>query len=336
MKVLIRGTNWIGDAVMTMPAIAELRRLLPKANLIIQTRAATAELFRNSGIVDEVLPVTSFVGDVRELRRRAIDLAVILPNSFESALVARIGGAKRIVGYAAQHRSLLLTDAIDVPTWKNDRHEVHYYFELVRTMASRLKLGEVADGPQEPRVVIPDDAREKARALLLRTGVDLKKKTVVLAPGSTNSRAKRWTPEGFAQVSDGLHASGGINVVLMGSPADREVSYEVSTLASHKPFDLTGATDIGLAAAVLEVADLLISNDMGLAHLAPAVGTETIVIFGPTNPVTTQPFSERASIITANVECSPCMLRECPIDHRCMTRVSPDDVLERAKRILEQ
>src|SRR4029450_9881148 len=113
-------------------------------------------------------------------------------------------------------------------------------------------------------------------------------------------------------------------------------SKRVVELSNRKPFDLTGETDVALAAAVLGEVDLLISNDMGLAHLAPAVGTETLVIFGPTNPETTRPFSEKASIITANVECSPCMLRDCPIDHRCMTRVTPEEVFERASEILKR
>jgi heptosyltransferase-2 len=126
-----------------------------------------------------------------------------------------------------------------------------------------------------------------------------------------------------------------MNVVLVGSKDDRDVSQKVAQLSQHPPFDLAGETTIDEAAALLSGVDLLIANDMGLAHLAPAVGTTTLVIFGPTDPVTTRPFSENASIITAGVECSPCMLRECPIDHRCMTRVLPDDVFERARAILE-
>jgi heptosyltransferase-2 len=126
----------------------------------------------------------------------------------------------------------------------------------------------------------------------------------------------------------------GVKVILFGSPADKEVSEGIIALSIHKPIDLTGKTDVADAAALLSEIDVLVSNDMGLAHLAPAVGTQTIVIFGPTNPVTTRPFSDRASIVTAAVECSPCMLRDCPIDHRCMTRISADDVFSRVKASL--
>jgi heptosyltransferase-2 len=336
MKILLRGTNWIGDAVMTIPAIMELRRLFPQAHIALHTRTGTADIFRNSPLIDEIISVKSVLEDVRLLRNRQFDLAVIFPNSFESALAARFAGIKRRFGYAAQHRAFLFTDAIEVPAWKDSRHEVHYYFELVGAVAKHFLRLETSAEPSEPQIEISSDVSERARALLRQKGIVDGRPTVALAPGSTNSRAKRWTPESFARVNDRLQDDLGVSVVLMGSPGDKEVSTHVYDLSVRKPFDLTGETDIALAAAVLKEVDLLISNDMGLAHLAPAVGTETLVIFGPTNPVTTRPFSSRASIVTASVECAPCMLRDCPIDHRCMTRVTHDEVFERARVLLEK
>jgi heptosyltransferase-2 len=336
MRILVRGTNWIGDAVMTIPAIQELRRLFPQAHLTLLTRASTVEIFRDSAIFDEIIIAKSFLNDVRQLRSGRFDLAVIFPNSFESALAVRLAGVKRSFGYAAQHRSMLLSDAIEVPDWKDTRHEVYYYVELVREAGKRLAQTISTAEPSQPEVSVAPTIRERARTLLREKGIGPNGSIVVLAPGSTNSRAKRWTPESFAALNDRLREELGVDVVLMGSPDDKEVSDRVSELSDRKPFDLTGETDIALAAAVLSEVDLLISNDMGLAHLAPAVGTETFVIFGPTNPVTTRPFSDRATVITASVECSPCMLRDCPIDHRCMTRVSPDEVFERARVALNR
>lgn len=337
MKILVRGTNWIGDAVMTIPAIGELRRLFPQAHIALHARASTADIFRNSPLIDEIISVKSVLEDVRLLRNRQFDLVVIFPNSFESALAARFAGIKRRFGYAAQHRAFLLTDAIEVPDWKDSRHEVYYYFHLVEAVAKHFLRLERSGEPSEPQVEISSDISEQARGMLRHNGiVDDGRKTVALAPGSTNSRAKRWTPESFARVNDRLQEELGVNVILLGSPGDKEVSRRVADLSLRKPIDLTGETDIALAAAVLKEVDLLISNDMGLAHLAPSVGTETLVIFGPTNPVTTRPFSSRASIVTASVECAPCMLRDCPIDHRCMTRVTHDEVFERARFVLEK
>ena len=153
---------------------------------------------------------------------------------------------------------------------------------------------------------------------------------VGLGVGSTNSRAKRWPAERFAELCDRLSETGS-KVLLMGSEADRDVSQLVAAQARFKPIDLCGITSLEEAAAILSQLDLFVSNDMGLAHLAPAVGTQTVVIFGPTNPETTRPFSDLATVIREPVECSPCMLRDCPIDHRCMTRIGVDQVFEIAK-----
>ena len=188
----------------------------------------------------------------------------------------------------------------------------------------------------DPRLSLTEIQRRDALELLRENGVDPTRPTIAVAAGSTNSRAKRWLPERFAELADRLRSDLNVNVVLLGSEDDREISRRVSDLTTHKPIDLTGRTDIIGAAAILGVVDILVSNDMGLAHLAPAVGTKTLVIFGPTNQLTTRPMSPKASIISADVECAPCMLRDCPIDHRCMTRVLVGDVFDRIVKSLSE
>lgn len=332
MKILIRGTNWIGDAVMTIPAIRYLKRLFPEASFTLLAPAATFGIFDSSDLFDEMIPTGRATEQVREIRRRRFDTAIVFTNSFKSALIPRLAGIKRRAGYASEKRTFLLTDALEVPRWKDERHEVYYYLHLARSFG--LTAGREADEVPEITVNVGQAESERARQFLTSEGISMERLKVGLAPGSTNSRAKRWTPEGFARVNDLLQDELGANVLLLGSPDDMEVSGRVLALCSKKPIDLTGKTEISVAAAVLGELDLLISNDMGLAHLAPAVGTKTIVIFGPTNQLTTRPYSEIATVISANVECSPCMLRDCPIDHRCMTRISADSVFETAKRIL--
>ena len=331
MKILIRGTNWIGDAVMTIPAIRKLRSIFPDAEMTLLTRGWAEGIFRASGLFDQILTTDSAFDQVRQLRRERFELAVVFPNSFQSALVTKLSGVRRRFGYASDKRSMLLTDAIEIPEWKDSRHEVHYYLNLVDAIEARM-VGNVTETAElEPRVVVPGESREQARRMLQSHGIDLDRKIVILAPGSTNSRAKRWLPEKFALLNDRLQSEVGANVVLLGSEGDKLISQLVVDLAVRKPIDLTGATDITQAAAILSEADLLVSNDMGLAHLAPAVGTRTLVIFGPTNQLTTRPLSSIASVISANVECAPCMLRDCPIDHRCMTRVTTEAVFENAR-----
>ena len=334
MKIVVRGTNWIGDAVMTIPAIRRLRDLFPGAKLSLLAPPLTASLFRGSTIFDDVVEAGSLLAQVRHLRKSRFDLAVIFPNSFKSALALRLGGVVRRTGYATDGRSMLLTDAVPVPVWKDHRHETLYYLHLVET-AGESTSPVSPDEVTEPRIDIATAELDRANELLERRGVERENPLVVVAPGSTNSRAKRWTAESFAEVCDRLRRDLAASVVLMGSSGDATVSRRVRELAGENITDITGETDVSTAAAILERADLLISNDMGLAHLAPAVGTETIVIFGPTNPVTTRPYSRKATVMTASVECSPCMLRDCPIDHRCMTRITPDAVFDQARRVLQ-
>ncbi len=336
MRILVRGTNWIGDAVMTIPAIRKLRRLFPDAGLTLQTRPGAKGVLQQTDLFDEIITPDGFFEQVKELRKRRFDLAIIFPNSFSSALTVRMSGVKRSFGYATERRSFLLTDAITTPDWKDTRHEVYYYLELIGAVEKSYFSRITEPDDLEPRLAVSDSRLDEARTILRAHGVDGNRRIVAIAPGSTNSRAKRWIPQRFAELNDLLQTEADCSVILLGSKDDKPISREVAGESARQPIDLTGETDIDIATAILGEVDLLISNDMGLAHLAPAVGTETIVIFGPTNQLTTRPFSEHASIISANVECAPCMLRDCPIDHRCMTRVTVEDVFRKAVELLSE
>ena len=342
MKILVRGTNWIGDAVMSVPALRELRRIFPGDQITLHTRSWADGLFRDADFIDELVTFDKHKWKIKDvydnsqfLRDDRYDLAVLFPNSFESAITSYLSKIPRRFGYNKDVRGLLLTDAIAVPEWKNRRHEVFYYLGLISEVEKRV-LGRdtVSTAVPDPTLNISDERRAAAREILSRAGANKSKKTVALGVGSTNSRAKRWPDERYAQLSDLLYNDLDVNVVLVGSKDDADVAAAVASLCRRPPIDLTGKTDLGEAVALLSVVDLLVSNDMGLAHVAPAVGTPTIAIFGPTNPETTRPFGENAEVIRKDVECSPCMLRDCPIDHRCMTQNSVEEVFEAAKNKL--
>ncbi len=342
MKILVRGTNWIGDAVMSVPALRELRRIFPADHITLHTRSSAEGLFGDVDFIDELVTFDKnrwAIKDVYDnsqfLRDDRFDLAVLLPNSFESALTSFLTRIPRRIGYNKDVRGLLLTDSIAVPEWKNRRHEVYYYLNLIAEAERRI-LGRdtVTQAVPDTTLPISDERRSDARRKMSDFGVDPAKRIVALGVGSTNSRAKRWPAERFAALNELLQTDLATNVILLGSNDEVDVSDEVVELCRKKPTNLTGKTDLATAVAILSEIDLLISNDMGLAHIAPAVGTKTIVIFGPTNAKTTHPFSEHAAVIRKDVECSPCMLRDCPIDHRCMTRISVDEVFEAATRKL--
>ncbi|MDM7923062.1 MAG: lipopolysaccharide heptosyltransferase II [Pyrinomonadaceae bacterium] len=341
MKILVRGTNWIGDAVMSIPALRELRRSFPEAHITLHTRAWAEGIFRDAEYIDDILAFEesgsnfrTMLRQAKELRKRRFDLAVLFPNSYRSAAIVRLAGIPRRFGYSKEGRGMLLTDALRVPEWKDKRHEVYYYLNIVE--AVKAAYGVSGGEAIEPELSLGvSDARiEEARSLFSSFGLRGEGPLIALGPGSTNSMAKRWPAERFAQLADALVNDTGASVAVLGSKQETDVAAEVAAHANAPIIDLAGKTDLAQVTAILKMADLFVSNDMGLAHIAAAVGTPTIVIFGPTNPVTTRPFSPTSLVMREPVECSPCMLRECPIDHRCMTRVSVESVLENAIKIL--
>lgn len=342
MKIIVRGTNWIGDAVMSIPALRELRRIFPDSHISLHTRSWADGLFRDADFIDDLVTFEKNRWKIKDvydnsqfLRDDGYELAVLFANSFESAITTFFSRIPRRIGYNKDVRGLLLTDPIAVPEWENRKHEVFYYLHLVEEVERRI-LGRDTVSQAIPNIGlnISEDRKIEARNKLFDLGVDLSKKTIALGIGSTNSIAKRWPAERYAELNDKLQNELDANVVLVGSESEKDVSDEVIKLSNIKPVDLTGKTDLAEAVALLSAIDLLISNDMGLAHVAPAVGTSTIAIFGPTNSETTRPYSLNAEVIKKNVECAPCMLRDCPIDHRCMTRITVDEVFESAERHL--
>jgi heptosyltransferase-2 len=343
MKILVRGTNWIGDAVMAIPAMRRLRQSFPQAEITLHTRSWAEGIFRDADFIDRILTfdktsskIKDVVRESRALREKKFDIAVLLPNSFESALVAKLAGIPKRFGYAKDGRSMLLTSAVKVPAWKNERQEVFYYLNLVSALEKERQVSRSgSDDAPALDLNVSDERRAAVREKLRGPGLDPGKQTIALGVGSTNSRAKRWPADRYAHLNDRLQEELNANVILVGGPGELDISREVFDGSRRKPLVLTGQTDLAEAVALLAEVDLLISNDMGLAHIAPAVGTKTLVIFGPTNPETTRPFSDDAVIIREGVDCSPCMLRDCPIDHRCMTRISVDNVFEKAKSSLE-
>ncbi|MBK7393053.1 MAG: lipopolysaccharide heptosyltransferase II [Chloracidobacterium sp.] len=342
MKILVRGTNWIGDAVMSVPALRELRRIFPDSHITLHTRSWADGLFRDADFIDELVTFDKHrwaIKDVYDnsqfLKDDGFELAILLPNSFEAAITSFLSRIPRRIGYNKDVRGLLLTDPVAVPEWKNRRHEVFYYLNLIGEVERRVLGREtVFNALPNTAINISEDRKNAARTMFASAGVDLANKTVALGVGSTNSRAKRWPAERYAQLADKLITELKVNVILVGSPDEADIAAEVTDLSSQHLINISGKTGLGEAVAVLGVVDLLISNDMGLAHVAPAVGTDTITIFGPTNPETTRPFAQNAEIIRKAVECSPCMLRDCPIDHRCMTQISVEEVFEAAKNRL--
>jgi len=279
--------------------------------------------------------IRSFFQQVRAWRRGRFDLAILLTNSFASALVAALAGIPVRIGYAADCRARLLTNAIELPEWRSTRHEIFYYLRIVAELEWLFTQRQTfLDVQPDASLEVSDIRKDEARSLLQRHGVHEDGPVIALCPGSINSRAKRWPAESYAVLADRCVDTLGAQILLIGSTEELDVSRQVAERMHNKPIMLTGQTDIAEVVAVLSVTSLLITNDTGPAHISAALGRPTLVIFGPTNPLTTRPFSPFAEIIRHPPECAPCMLRDCPIDHRCMTAITPDEVFSRAREIM--
>lgn len=339
-RIVVRAPNWVGDAVMSVAAFREVRGLFPNAHITVVSKPGTADIFRDADFVDAVLVyerrgLSSFWQQVGEWKQRRFELALLFQNAFEAALVSFLARVPRRIGYDTERRGLLLTHPVAVPSWKNERHEIFYYLNLVAQL-ERAVFGRQSE-EREPQfqITVSAERKDEARKLLADAHVDADKRLVLLCPGSVNSRAKRWPAERYAALAD-LLAESEATVVLIGSPGEIDVSNQVASLAKRPPILLTGKTSVAGVTALISIADVLITNDTGPAHIGAAVGTPTLVIFGPTNPLTTRPYGSDGEIIRRPPDCAPCMLRDCPIDHRCMTAITPEEVLQRTAQLIRR
>jgi heptosyltransferase-2 len=337
VRILVRAANWVGDAVMSLPALGALRQHWPQAEIAVLARPWVAELYRGQPCVDRVIVYDAsgrhagFMGRerlARELRGEQFDLAVLFQNAFDAAWIAWRAGIPERVGYARDARSWLLTQAIPVPKPGETRsHECYYYLELIHRAGWLPSVEPV----QDIRLTIGDGAREAAEHRLRGAGVPPVQLRVAIAPGANYGAARCWLPERYSEVADRLIDDFGASVILFGSPAEGEIARRVAAGMRHHSLNLAGQTPIGELPALLAACHLFIGNDSGAMHIAGAVGLRVVGIFGPTDPLGTSPISPGFRIVRHPVECSPCFLRKCPIDHRCMTRIQVDDAYVAAK-----
>ena len=345
-RLIVFSPNWLGDAVMALPAIDDLRRHLG-GRIVVVARRSVSRLFTLVPWVDEVVElewrggiadVGAMRRDIRRVKSLGAATALLLPNSFASALLAFAARVPQRWGYATDGRSLLLTRAIPRPERRvqgDPAYGVHqgaYYQHLVRALGATT-------GPLEPRIAVAPQAVADARALLISAGWDGGRPIVVFAPGAAYGTAKRWWPTHYAQLAADVTATHGAHVVLVGSAADAETTAEVLGMlpvpARGAVSDVSGRTTLGQLAAVLSLARVCVSNDSGAMHLAGAVGVPLAAIFGPTNEHETSPLVHAPmELLIHPVSCRPCMLRECPIDHPCMRDLTPARVLISVTRLL--
>jgi len=331
-RLLIVAPNWLGDAVMALPAIADVRRGSPDARIAVVGPPAVASLFRMVRDVDDVLEkgaVPLFPGEApKKGYGPFFDAALLLPNSFRSAFDVARGRIPERWGFRSDGRRLLLTHAVPRPP--SGTHQVDCYQHLVQALG-------FPNGVREPRLTVTPELRAAGARALVDGGWDGTAPLVALAPGAAFGGAKRWPPEYFADLIGGL-ARDGVRSVLVGSAADEPTVRDIlSALGPGRssPLNLVGRTDVPTLAGLLTCARALVTNDSGAMHLAAAVGVPVTAVFGPTDERLTAPRATAAhAVLTHPVWCRPCMLRECPLDHACMRGVAVDAVADATRRML--
>jgi heptosyltransferase II len=335
-RMLIRGTNWIGDAVMSEPALSAIRQAFPKADITLLVKPAIAELFQQHPAIDHLLVYEHRGRHARlsgkwalgsELRRGRFDVAILFQNAFEAALLAFLAGIPRRYGYGTDGRAFLLSDAITAPNRTALAHQTQYYLDLLRPLG-------ITPSPAAPRLFVSDSEEERMTQRLMEAGIQATERLIGINPGSTYGSAKRWLPERFAQAADRMVEQFGGRVVIVGAAGEEALGQAIAEKMLSKPVVLSGRTSIRELMSIIKRCRLFIPNDTGPMHIAAAFGVPVVAIFGSTDFRTTSPFGETHQIVRQPVECSPCLLRECPIDHRCMTGVTVEHVCEAAAKQL--
>lgn len=333
-KILIRAVNWLGDAVMTTPALQAVRETFPDAEITILANPLVSQLLLRHPAIDRVLTFErigkhgGIAGRLRlatELRRERFDLALILPNSFDSALIPFLAGIPQRLGKASDGRSLLLTDRYREPKNASALHEVQYYRNLLRHFGICGTVG-------TPFLYVTPEEDQEAALFLAEQGITGQPLLGINAGASFGS-AKRWYPERFAQVAAQLSQEWGARIILFGGPDEQDIVKIIADNLDSNCLNMTGKTSVRRLMALIKRCSLFITNDSGPMHIAAAFGVPLVAVFGPTDHSSTSPFTDRAIIVRMHTDCAPCKLRQCPTNHCCMTAISADVVLEAARTL---
>ena len=327
-RLYVRGLNWIGDAVLSVGALQGLKKVRPDIRIVVGAPVATAPIYRLSASVEEVIAPPSL------LSRERFDAAVVLPRSFRSAWESFSTSSVRI-GYASEGRSLFLTRRLDYQHWKSaHRHQSGYYELLlteidpaVRFEAPRLQQSEkaLAEAARRMRELVPEGNRVMA-----------------INPGAFYGRAKTWPTHHFVALLNTLmETERTLHAILFSGQGDRPLAEEIVRRFPHpKVHSVAGELSLEQSAALLSLCDFLVTNDSGMMHLGGALEKRGIALFGPTDPVSTGPVSPPSGlgmeVLSVSTSCAPCLLRECPIDHRCMEQLSPALVSSRILTLLKE
>ncbi len=378
LKILIRAANWVGDAIMTTPIIRAVRKNYPQAHITLLAKPWVIPVFDDNPYIDDIMVYenstrhTKGFGTLRlarDIRKKKFDIAILMQNAFEAALITFLGGVPVRIGYNTDGRTLLLNPSIKMDKRLKKGHLIDYYRGI-------LKGAGLVDDGRKLDLFISDSERQEALSIIDSYGlIDsdynkncLKRKPIIgINPGATGGTAKRWFPERYAELANRLAQRFNTKILIFGGPSDFELGEQIKELTQsfngssqysnslsnnlndkqNSHFDssvcvnLAGKTTLRQAFALIEQCDLFITNDSGLMHAAAALETRQIAIIGSTDHIATAPSSLNSVMIRVPVACSPCLKVHCSkkesdVDyHTCMKKISVDMVMERCESVLE-
>ncbi|MBI5190012.1 MAG: lipopolysaccharide heptosyltransferase II [Nitrospirae bacterium] len=336
-KILVRATNWVGDVVMSMPAVTAIRKNFPGSHITVLVKPPMHELFVGNPAVNEII-VFDRKGEyrgpagiarlARELRRRRFDRAILLQNAFEAALITFLANIPVRMGYNTDGRGILLNMGVKVSEETRRKHQVFYYLDMLDALG--IKAGYSA-----PKLYVGKPESEWAAGLLKSHGITSRDLIAGINPGAQYGVAKRWHPERFGQVADSLAKKDGAKVIIFGGHGDIATAGAVQASMKGQALNLAGKTTIRELMALIKNCRLFITNDTGPMHIAAALGVPTLAVFGSTDHIATAPHGNGHKVVREPVNCSPCLKRTCPDkSYICMERVTAASVIRAAREML--
>ncbi len=333
-KILIRSTNWIGDAIMTTPAVRTIRDNFPKAHIAILVHPWVADVFIASPHIDEIIPYNKksdhrgLMGMwrlSRQLAEQDFDMVILLQNAFEAALISKLARIPIRAGYNRDGRGFLLSHPVKLRKEIRKLHQVHYYQGLLQNLGLRCGSDDLflAVSPQDQKWA--NDFKISNR---------LQGPIIGLNPGAAYGPAKRWPAEKYAELAAYLTKKAGASVVIFGTKDDQNAADIIKKKGGSAVFDLSGQTTLGQALAMIAAVDCFVTNDSGLMHVGAALNTPLVAIFGSTNHTTTGPFSKKSVVLRKELSCSPCLKTHCETDFKCMVQIEALDVFAEVGKLL--
>jgi lipopolysaccharide heptosyltransferase II len=353
-RLLIRGTNWVGDSILSLPALKRARLEFPQAKITLLVLPWVAGIYEGYTAIDDIWlydrqglhrGLSGKLRLIRELRERRFDAALLFQNAFEAAVLTRLAEIPVRAGYDRDGRGWLLSQKVPVDPRVSKLHQTYYYLDLLEQLLGCARTAQklepkptsqfVAEAMPDITLAVSQERKHAARARLHSQGVDFNRTVVGVNPGAFYGSAKRWLSERYATVLDRLISERQASVVIFGSPNEVAIAKAIQSGMRNQPVILSGRTELNELIAMIACCDLFLTNDSGPMHLAAALRVPTLAIFGSTDEITTGPMSPAAVVLNKRVECSPCLLRECPIDHRCMARISAEEVTQQVFRMID-